>query len=441
MIDILYKKRNGDTLSKEEIAYFVKGYNDGTIPDYQMSALLMAIYFQKMTSEETIHLTNEIIATGDIIDLSMIEGIKVDKHSTGGVGDKTTIALGPLVAANGVPTAKLSGRGLGHTGGTIDKLESIPGFHVDLEVNQFVDQVNQLKFALGGQTHELAPADKKFYALRDVTATIDNVSLIASSVMSKKIASGADGIVLDVKAGSGAFMKSIDEAFQLGKSMVDIGSGLGKETVAIITDMEQPLGNTVGNGIEVREAVDILQGKGPDDLLTLCKYLGGYMLFVGKKVLSLEEGINRIQRVIDNGTAYKRFIEVVEAQGGDSSIFNNPEDLYQTEHIYELKSSKAGYIHRLSGEKVGKAALYLGAGRLNKDTSIDHSVGIELIKKIGDYVAKNETIAKIYYNNPEKFPAGRDTLEKAYEIHDESVESRPIIYGIVTKDRIERFSS
>ena len=440
MIDILYKKRNGEVLTKEEIEYFVQGYNTEQIPDYQMSALLMAIYFKGMNKTETVNLTNAIIASGETIDLSMIEGLKVDKHSTGGVGDKTTIALGALVAANDVPVAKLSGRGLGHTGGTIDKLEAIPGFSADLSIHKFSEQVNKIKISLGGQTKDLAPADKKLYALRDVTATIDNISLIASSVMSKKLASGADRIVLDVKTGSGAFMKDIDQAFILGKAMVDIGNGVGKDTIAIITDMEQPLGNTIGNGIEVREAIELLKGKGPDDLLELCRYLGSYMLLLAEKVTNLDEGVKKIQEVIDNGKALEVFKTFVESQGGDIQYIDQPELLHETKGIYEYHAVKDGYIHQLDAELIGKCALTLGAGRLDKSTKIDPKVGLDLQKKIGHYVNKGDTLVKVYYNDKKKLEEALKLLEKSLEITDEFKEAQKIIHGVVTKEGEKRLS-
>ncbi len=438
MIDILYKKRNGEALTKEEINYFVQGYNEERIPDYQMSALLMAIYFKGMNKTETVNLTNAIIDSGDRIDLSMIEGLKVDKHSTGGVGDKTTIALGALVAANNVPVAKLSGRGLGHTGGTIDKLEAIPGFSADLSIEKFSEQVNKIKFSLGGQTKDLAPADKKLYALRDVTATIDNISLIASSVMSKKLASGADRIVLDVKTGSGAFMKDIDQAFTLGRAMVDIGNGVGKDTVAIVTDMEQPLGNTIGNGIEVREAIELLKGQGSKDLLEICRYLGSYMLLLAEKVSSLKEGMEKIQEVIDNGKAFKVFKDFVKSQGGDIKYIDQPELLHQTKGVYEYKATKDGYIHQIDAELIGKCALTLGAGRLDKSTEIDHRVGLDFLKKIGSFISKGETIVKVYYNDNNKLNDSLGLLEKSLEISDGFRTVPKIIHGVVTKEGEKR---
>jgi len=440
MIDIIYKKRNGEILTKEEINYFIHGYNEERVPDYQMSALLMAIYYKGMNKTETVNLTNAIIDSGDIIDLSLINGLKVDKHSTGGVGDKTTIALGALVAANNVPVAKLSGRGLGHTGGTIDKLEAIPGFSADLSIEKFADQVNKINISLGGQTKDLAPADKKLYALRDVTATIDNISLIASSVMSKKLASGADRIVLDVKTGSGAFMKDIDEAFALGKAMVDIGNGVGKDTVAIITDMEQPLGNTIGNGIEVWEAIQLLKGKAPEDLLELCRYLGSYMLVLAEKVSTLEEGMKEIQEVIDNGKALEVFKTFIKCQGGEIHYIDKPELLYKTKYVYEYTAIKDGYIHQLDAELIGKCALTLGAGRLEKSTEIDHKVGLELQKKIGNYVKKGDIIVKIYYNEKRKLDEALKLFEKSLVLSDEFKAARKIIHGVVTKEGEKRLS-
>lgn len=439
MYEIIKKKRDGHELTKEEIDFFVEGYTNGTIPDYQASALLMAIYFNKMNKRETADLTTAMVNSGEVVDLSAIEGIKVDKHSTGGVGDTTTLILGPIVAAAGVPVAKMSGRGLGHTGGTIDKLESFKGFSVDMSIEDFIKNVSERKIAIGGQTADLAPADKKLYALRDVTATVDNISLIAGSIMSKKIASGADAIVLDVKTGSGAFMKTEEDAFELAKEMVDIGTHVGRNTIGVITDMDQPLGFAVGNILEVKEAIDTLKGKGPEDLTELCLTLGAHMLVLGKKAESVEEARNMLDDIIKTGKGLEKLKELVIAQGGDASCIDNPE-LFETPAIIEPVLSEAeGYVEGIEAESIGRAALLLGAGRETKESKIDLSVGVVLHKKIGDFVKKGEAIATIYANNPEKQKEAEEVILKAYTFKAEKVEKRKLIKGIVTKDGITKF--
>lgn len=438
MYDLILKKRDGNALSKEEINYFIKGYTNGSIPDYQAAALLMAIYFQKMNEEETANLTEAMMNSGDIIDLSLIKGIKVDKHSTGGVGDKTTIALAPIVAACGVPVAKMSGRGLGHTGGTIDKLESIPGFSVDMTKDKFIKNVNDFKIAIGGQTANLAPADKIIYSLRDVTATVDNISLIASSVMCKKLASGADSIVLDVKTGSGAFMKSLDQAFELAEEMVKIGNNMGRQTVALITNMDEPLGNSIGNSLEVIEAIETLQGKGPDDLTELCVTLGSYMLLLSKNVETVEEGRKKIVDTISSGKAYEMFKTFVKEQGGDISYVENTELLPKASGIYELKTTKTGYINKIQADIVGLSALILGAGRETKDSILDLTVGIILNKKVGDYIEIEDTLAYIHFNSKEKLNDAVNKLNSAYLIGEKHIKKEPLVYGIVTEDGIKR---
>ncbi len=439
MYDIILKKRNGGILSKEEINYFVSRYTDGTIPDYQASALLMAIYFQRMDEDETVYLTEAMMNSGDIIDLSAIGGIKVDKHSTGGVGDKTTIALAPIVAACGVPVAKMSGRGLGHTGGTLDKLECIDGFSTDLSKDKFIDNVNKFKIALAGQTGNLAPADKALYALRDVTATVDNISLIASSIMSKKLASGADSIVLDVKVGSGAFMKDLDSAFELADTMVKIGNKMGRNTIALVTNMDQPLGRAVGNSLEVKEAIETLKGNGPEDFNDLCVTLGSYMLLLADDVETLEEGRDKIHEVISTGKALSIFKTFVKEQGGNIDYIENIDLLPKSKYIYELKSEKSGYINKIDAEIVGLSALILGAGRETKDSNIDLSVGILLNKKVGDYINKGETLAFIHYNNDEKKLNSIEKLKNAYLIEERLTEKPPLIFGIVGKEGQKRF--
>lgn len=439
MYDIILKKRNGGELSKEEIDFFIEGYTKGSIPDYQVSALLMAIYFNGMNKRETADLTMAMVNSGDKIDLSAIEGIKVDKHSTGGVGDTTTLVLGPMVAAAGAPVAKLSGRGLGHTGGTIDKLESIKGFSVEMTQDKFIENVNTIKLSVGAQTGNLTPADKKLYALRDVTATVDNISLIASSIMSKKIAAGADCIVLDVKTGSGAFMKTIEDSFALAKEMVDIGNNVGKSTVAIISDMDQPLGYAVGNALEVKEAIDTLKGCGPSDLYELCLVLGSQMLILSKKAKDEKEAREKLEEVVKNGEALNKFKEFVKAQGGDISMIDNIELLPKSELEIDVKAEKEGYVSKITADEIGLSALLLGAGRETKEGSIDLSVGIVLSKKVGDYVKEGDVIAKLQANDIEKAKAAEKKIHEAYHIVKEKVEERPLIYGIVTKDGIKRF--
>jgi len=438
MYDLILKKRNGDILSKEEISYFIKGYTNGTIPDYQAAALLMAIYFQKMNESETADLTQAMMSSGDVIDLTAINGIKVDKHSTGGVGDKTTIALAPIVAACGIPVAKMSGRGLGHTGGTLDKLESIPGFNVNMTIDKFINNVNDFKIAVAGQTADLAPADKLIYALRDVTATVDNISLIASSIMSKKLASGADAIVLDVKTGSGAFMQNIDDSFELAQEMVNIGNNMNRNTIALITNMDQPLGNAIGNSLEIKEAIETLKGGGPEDFKELCITLASYMLLIAGNVETVEDGRKKVEHVISTGKAFDVFKTFVIAQGGDISYIENTELLPKSKGLYELKSDQDGYINKIQADVVGLSALILGAGRETKESIIDLAVGIVLNKKIGDYVEFGETLAYIYYNNDEKKESAIEKLKSAYSIKEKKESILPLVLGIVSTDGIKR---
>jgi pyrimidine-nucleoside phosphorylase len=398
MVDLIQKKRDGLALLKEEIQFIVKGYTDGSIPDYQMSAFAMAVYFQDMNEQERANLTMAMVESGDQIDLSKIDGIKVDKHSTGGVGDTTTLVLGPLVASVGVPVAKMSGRGLGHTGGTIDKLESVPGFTVEISNEQFVTLVNQNKIAVIGQSGNLTPADKKLYALRDVTATVNAIPLIASSIMSKKIAAGADAIVLDVKTGAGAFMKSIEEAKELAQAMVDIGNNVGRKTMAVISDMNQPLGYAIGNALEIKEAIDTLKGKGPKDLEELCLTLGSYMVYLANKADSLEEARVKLIEVIQNGKALDTFKVFLRHQGGDESVVDDPSKLPQANYVFEIPSKVDGYIASIVADSIGNAAMLLGAGRATKESTIDLSVGLVLNKKIGDHVKIGEPLVTVYSN-------------------------------------------
>ena len=431
MYDLIMKKRNSEELSKEEIEYMIQEYTKGEIPDYQMAAFLMAVYFNKMTDKETVDLTMAMANSGDILDLSAINGIKVDKHSTGGVGDKTSLVVGPMVAALGVPVAKMSGRGLGHTGGTIDKLESFPGFSTSMSEEQFFENVNSIKIAITGQTGNLAPADKKLYALRDVTATVDNLSLIASSIMSKKIAAGADVIVLDVKTGSGAFMKKEEDAFALAKEMVKIGDGAGRKTVAIVSDMDQPLGYAVGNALEVIEAIDTLNGKGPSELLELCVILGTYMLIGAEIATSEAQARKMLLETIENKTALNKLAEFVEAQGGDKAAVFNTDLLPRASIIEEITSSEDGYVEHIESEEIGIVSMLLGGGRETKESKIDLAVGLVLHKKVGDKVNIGDSIATIYANDAVKLATAKKRFNGTYTFSQNPIEKKLFIKGII----------
>ncbi|MCC0683757.1 pyrimidine-nucleoside phosphorylase [Clostridioides sp. ZZV14-6345] len=439
MYDIIKKKRDNLELSKEEINYFIENYSKGDIPDYQASALLMSIYLNKMNKQETVYLTEAMMNSGDMINLSDIDGIKVDKHSTGGVGDKTTIALIPLVASCGAPVAKMSGRGLGHTGGTIDKLESIPGFSTEMNINKFIDSVNKSKIAVCGQSAKVAIADKKIYALRDVTATVDNISLIASSVMSKKLASGADAIVLDVKTGDGAFMKTLEESFELAKSMVDIGTGMNRDTIGIVTDMDEPLGFAVGNSLEVIEAIETLKGNGPEDLVELCEVLGAYMLVLSRVVDNFDDGVKKIKESIKSGSAIHKLKEFIENQGGNKDVVDDYSLFKKSKYKYPVKSNKSGYISKIKAEDVGVSAMILGAGRETKEDILDLSAGVILEKKVGDFVNEGDILAYMYYDDEQKLSFAKDRFIDSYSIVDEKIDKNKLIYGIVTKDEIKKF--
>lgn len=433
MYDLILKKRNGAKLSENEIHDMITMYVNNEIPDYQMSAMLMAMYFKGMDKDETLYLTTAMAKSGDMLDLSAIHGIKVDKHSTGGVGDKTSLVLAPMVASCGVAVAKMSGRGLGHTGGTIDKLESFPGFCTSVPTEKFIENVNKINIAIAGQTANLAPADKKLYALRDVTATVDQMSLIASSIMSKKLASGADAIVLDVKTGSGAFMKKNADSFALAKEMVDIGNNAGRHTMAVISDMDQPLGKNIGNALEVIEAIETLKGNGPKDLTDLSLILGANMLVAAKKASDVEEGISMLRKSISSGRAIKKLKELVKYQGGNEHAVDDYSLLPTAKYIEELKSPANGYISHIQTDEVGIASLILGGGRETKESTIDLSVGIVLNKKCGDYVKEGETLCYIHSNYPDKTLNAIERLLNAYTFSSTKPESRPLIYGFVDK--------
>ncbi len=431
MYDLIMKKRNGGKLAKEEIEYMVGGFTDGQIPDYQMSAMMMAIYFVGMDKEETLHLTMAMANSGDMLDLSLIEGIKVDKHSTGGVGDKTSLALTPMVAACGIKVAKMSGRGLGHTGGTIDKLESFEGFSTGISERQFIDNVNKIGIAIMGQTADLAPADKKLYGLRDVTATVDNMSLIASSIMSKKLASGADAIVLDVKTGSGAFMKEEKDAFSLAKEMVELGKNAGRKAVAVVSDMDQPLGYAVGNSLEVKEAIDTLKGNGPADFLELCLTLGSYMVELGGLAADEKDARKMLEQTIADGSALKKLAQFIEAQGGDPKAVYESDLLPKADFVEEIASPREGYIKKIVCDEIGICSLILGGGRETKESDIDLAVGLVLKKKAGDYVKAGESLAVIHGNDREKMEAAKVRFINAYSFSDKPVEKQPFIKGII----------
>ncbi|QWU14714.1 pyrimidine-nucleoside phosphorylase [Paenibacillus sophorae] len=440
-IDIIHKKRDGGELSREEISFLIQGYSRGEIPDYQMSAWAMAVYFQGMNARETGDLTLEMAKSGDQVDLSPIAGIKVDKHSTGGVGDKTTVVLAPLVASAGVPVAKMSGRGLGHTGGTLDKLESISGFSVEMDRERFFAQVGEIGAAVIGQSGNITPADKKLYALRDVTATVESIPLIASSVMSKKIAAGADAIVLDVKTGSGAFMKTLDDSIALAQAMVDIGTQLGRNTVAVISDMDQPLGYGIGNALEIKEGIETLRGNGPKDLTEVCLILGSQMLVLGGKAKDTEEARAILREHIADGSAFEKLKEIVAAQGGDAAQIESPSMLPAARKQVEVKAAADGHIEAIQAEEIGIAAMLLGAGRETKESVIDLAVGIVLSKKVGDAVSAGDILAVLHVNDASesKVKEAEDKVLEAYRITAQPVTPPPLVYAIVTKDGVTRY--
>jgi pyrimidine-nucleoside phosphorylase len=431
MVDLIEKKRNGLAHTKEEIKFIIEGYTDESIPEYQMSAWAMAVFFQDMSVDEKAWLTEAMVHSGDTIDLSAIEGVKVDKHSTGGVGDTTTLVLAPLVASVGVPVAKMSGRGLGHTGGTIDKLEAIKGFNVEISNDTFIELVNKNKAAVIGQTQNLTPADKKLYGLRDVTATVNSIPLIASSIMSKKIASGADRIVLDVKTGAGAFMKELSHAKKLAEAMVTIGNNLGRQTSAIISDMSQPLGFMIGNALEVKEAIDTLKGEGPEDLTDLCLTLGSQMVVLAGKAESLENAKELLQGAIDSGKAIEQFKVFIAAQEGDATVVDYPEKLPQSSYKIDVLSENEGFVSGIVADQIGTAAMLLGAGRVTKSSEIDLAVGLELKKKIGDSISIGEPLVTIHANS-DNISEIKSKILKSYKITPLEVGAPELIYDVLT---------
>ena len=430
MVDLIAKKRDHIELTTEEIEWMIRNYTDKVIPDYQMSAFLMAVVFNGMTPAERLALTQAMVGSGEVVDLSAIEGIKVDKHSTGGVGDKTSLILGPLVASMGVPVAKMSGRGLGHTGGTLDKLESISGMTIELDMERFIEQVNEIKLAIIGQTGNLAPADKYLYALRDVTATVESIPLIASSIMSKKIAAGADAIVLDVKFGAGAFMKTLEDAKQLAQAMVEIGRDAQRQTVAFLTDMNQPLGLAIGNALEVKEAIETLKGHGPKDLEELVLQLASQMVVLAKKAPDVETAYEQLKEKLHRGEAFNKFKEFVQAQGGDVAQIENPDLLPKADSIIPVKASQSGYVHQIDALSIGLAAMKLGAGRATKDDMIDMAVGVVLDKKVGDSVGEGDVLAYIHANRVDNEEAIA-YIQKAYCICKDPVCPPTLIYDAI----------
>lgn len=438
MYDLITKKRDGKLLDEFEIREMIQGYVEGSIPDYQMSAMLMAIYFKGMNEEETYILTDAMARSGDMVDLSAIQGIKADKHSTGGVGDKTTFIISPIVASYGVKVAKMSGRGLGHTGGTIDKMESIPGMKTALSKEEFFDVVNKAGFSVIGQSGNITPADKKLYALRDVTATVDSLPLIASSIMSKKLAAGSDCIVLDVKTGSGAFMKDLEGSIALAKAMVDIGEKAGKKTLALITDMDIPLGTHIGNSLEIIEAVEVLSGRGAEDLTRICVELAANMLYLAGKG-SLDVCKKMAVTAIEDKTALEYLKKMVELQGGDVSVIDNTDNFKRAKTVYELRSPETAYITKMDTEKIGLCSCHLGAGRITKEDEIDFSAGIILKKKTGDFVKEGETLALFYTNDDSRLLSVEKDYIAAISFGEEKRKREKLIYARVEKDRISRF--
>ena len=434
MVDLIIKKRDGFELTDEEITFWIDGYVKGEIPDYQSSAMQMAIVFRGMTNREIATLTDRMEHSGEVLDLSHLKGVKVDKHSTGGVGDKTSLVLGPMVAACGATLAKMSGRGLGHTGGTLDKLESIPGVTIAIEGERFAKQVNSIGCAIVGQTASLVPADKKMYALRDVTGTVESIPLIAASVMSKKLASGSDAILLDVTVGEGAFMKNMEDARKLAHIMVDIGNRLGRDTKAVLSDMSEPLGLAVGNALEVKEAIAALHGNGPEDLMELCYTSGAIMLKQAKCVATIEEGRQKLHDAIYSGAAFDKFVKMIEAQGGDISYILHPEKFPLAKNIIEIRSDKEGYVNTLNALEIGVSSMRLGGGRETLEDVIDMSAGIILNKKVGDHVNKGELLCTLHTNKgKEEYEPIMEDVRKAYVIVEEPIGKSPVIKEIIDR--------
>ncbi|HHY83754.1 MAG TPA: pyrimidine-nucleoside phosphorylase [Clostridiales bacterium] len=438
-VDIIIKKRRGEALSKEEINFFIDGFVNGSIPDYQASAFLMAVCCNGMDSWETVDLTLAMVNSGEKVDLSRIKGIKADKHSTGGVGDTTTLIVAPLVAACGVLVAKMSGRGLGHTGGTLDKLESIPGFRTNLTMEEFINSVQTAGLAVIGQSKDLVPADKLLYALRDVTGTVDSIPLIASSIMSKKIAAGSDAIVLDVKSGSGAFLQSLDDSFALADAMVKIGVRAGKRIMAVITDMDQPLGMAIGNALEVKEAIEVLKNKQSGPLKEVSLYLAANMLLMAKACTTLEKGLAIAGKALESGKGLAKLGDMIRSQGGLEEVLDNTDLLPKAKHIIPVKTDKDGYVSSIDTREIGICSLLTGAGRSRKEDEIDPAAGLVMQKRVGDKVQKGDTLAVLHTNKSDIIDEVSNLLRNAFHIKPEKPKLRPLVLGTVTKDRIQKF--
>lgn len=437
-VSLIRKKREKQHLTKDEIHFIVRSYTDGDIPDYQMSAFLMASFLNGLNTKEAAALTDSMLHSGIIVDLKDIPGIKVDKHSTGGVGDKLSLILAPIVASCGVPVPMISGRGLGHTGGTLDKLESIPGFSVDMNLDRYREIIQKHNLVLAGQTKEIVPADKLLYALRDVTATVESIPLIAGSIMSKKLAEGIDALVLDVKFGSGAFMKTSDEATQLAKTLVGIGEKFGKRTIAYLTNMEQPLGHAVGNWLEVKESINCLKGNGPDDVMEITHLLAGTMIFLGEKAKSVEEGIKASKKAVDDGSAFQKWIDIVEEQGGDTSVIKKPETNTKAEFSEPVRSAKSGFITKMGAYKMGMVSVELGAGRKEKNDDVDPDAGFILHKKIGDIIEKGETFATVYTNKKQTIHAAVEGMKDAISVDSEAPQPLHLITHRVDENGVTK---
>ena len=438
-VSIIRKKREKETLSSEEITFLIDAYTSGDIPDYQMSAFLMAAFLNGLNTEEAAALTHSMLHSGIIVDLSHVQGLKVDKHSTGGVGDKLSLILAPIVASCGIPVPMISGRGLGHTGGTLDKLESIPGFTVDISLKRYKEILEKQNLVLAGQTSEIAPADKKLYALRDVTATVESIPLIAGSIMSKKLAEGIDALVLDVKFGSGAFMKNQKDAIKLAETLVGIGEEFGKETIAYLTNMEQPLGYAVGNWLEVKECIDCLHGSGPNDVMDITHLLSGTMIYLGKKAATIEEGIEKSHEAIENGTAFQKWLDIVEEHGGDINVIKDPDIYTSSEFIIDVPSEKEGYITEMDAFSLGMMSVELGAGRRAKKDRVDPAAGFILHKRIGDYIKRGETLCTLHTNKRDVIDQCKSTCNGAISIHADATEVRKQITHKVDKNGVQKY--
>ena len=440
-VSLIRKKRDGKTLQKSEISYLIESYTSDDLPDYQMSAFLMACFLNGLDDKETSALTHSMLHSGIVLDLSDIEGVKVDKHSTGGVGDKLSIILAPIVASCGVPVPMISGRGLGHTGGTLDKLESIPGFAVDISLHRYKEILKSENMVLAGQTEEIAPADKRLYSLRDVTATVESIPLIAGSIMSKKLAEGIDALVLDVKFGSGAFMKNRDDALRLAKTLVGIGEQFGKETIAYLTNMEQPLGNTVGNWLEVKESIDGLTGQGPEDVMEITHLLAGTMIYLGKKAATVDEGIKMSKAAVKDGSAFNKWVDIVRAHGGDTSVIKDPSTYPSAKIVEVVKAKSSGYITEMDAFSMGMVSLELGAGRRRKEDTIDPAAGFVLHKKVGDSIEENETLATLHTNNEAIASDCKDGMLKAIIVSENKPDRHKQITHRVDKNGSHDFKS